>query len=378
MKKIYLSIMLWGCSIIVTYAQSVYMHEAQQEAEECGTTGFSGIFSILVFFGLVYLISKIWPSKNKNSSNSTNSTYYPGIDDIDDDIRWKEEIQEKAEMEELDHLKDIEDNDYYFNSYDSSIKKESSKEKDDVPQKPKYHPSTGDEFFDKIVCEQEEKYYPIGSIKDRLQNLTKERFVDLGLTVKWSSKNIGSTEIFDLGYYFRWGSMDYLESYNRDKILEYSKIPYSKEIENIIDIICANPKYDMATKFSDGEERLPTKEEFEELINKCNWEYIEIDKYKGFIITGPSGKSIYLPMAYHSFVNCMQIIMMSVGEAYPTGVPELENEYDFEEKCAFYLGINNKNHTTEDFEIRVSSYFKHCFHPVRGVVLNKKLPEYGM
>lgn len=172
--------------------------------------------------------------------------------------------------------------------------------------------------------------------------------------------------------------MDYLELYNREKHLEYSKIPYSKEIENIEDIICANPKYDMATKFSDGEERLPTKEEFEELINKCNWEYIEIDKYKGFIITGPSGKSIYLPMAYHSFVNCMQRIMMSVGESYPTGTPKLENEYDFEEKCAFYLGINNKNHTTEDFEIRVSSYFKRCFYPVRGVVLNENLPEYGM
>ena len=364
MKRLYIT-MFTLLGWIHAFAQSVYMHEAQQDAEESGATGFSGIFSVLVFFGLVYLIGKFWSSKSKNSSNTSNSTYYPGIDD---DIRWKEEeIQEKAEMEEFDHLKDIEDNDYYFNSYDSSIKTESSKETDDVPQKPKYHPSTGDEFFDKIVCEQEEKYYPVGSINDRLQNLTKERFVDLGLTVKWSSKNIGSTEIFDLGYYFRWGSMDYLESYNRDKILEYSKIPYSKEIENITDIICANPKYDMATKFSDGEERLPTKEEFEELINKCNWEYIEIDKYKGFIITGPSGKSIYLPMAYHSFVNCMQRIMMSVGEAYPTGVPELENEYDFEEKCAFYLGINNKKHTTDDFEIRVSSYFKRCFYPVRGV-----------
>lgn len=128
------------------------MHEAQQDAEESGATGFSGIFSVLVFLGLVYLISKIWSSKNKNSSNASNSTYDAGIDD---DIHWKieEEKQEKAEIEELDRLKDIEDLNYYFNSYDySSIKKESSKETDDVPQKPKYHPSTGDVFLTKLYA----------------------------------------------------------------------------------------------------------------------------------------------------------------------------------------------------------------------------------
>lgn len=370
MKRLYFTILSFAVAIL-SNGQSVYMHEAQQDAEESGATGFTGIFSVLLFFGIIYVISKLWPSRKDKSSNASTFTQDAKLDN---DLLWeeKEREEEKAEMEMLDFLEDNEKIGNSFNSYDiSPIRTEAPKGIEEISQKPKYHPSTGDNFFDKIVCEEEEKYYPSGSIEDKLHNLTKDRFVDLGLSVKWSSKNIGSTNVYDLGYYFRWGDMNYLEVYDRDKILEYSEIPYPKEIENIEETICGNPKYDIATKFSNGEERLPTTEEFDELINKCNWEYIEVDKFKGFIITGPSGKSIYLPMAYHSFVNCMYQMMMSVMEAYMSGVPNLKNEYGFDEKSAFYLGVRNKNHSTEDFEISVGSYFKTRFSPVRSVHIDK-------
>ena len=357
MKRLYILIftLFWGLDII---AQSVYMHESQQDAEESGATGFTGIFSVIVFFGVIYFISKIWPSKNDKSSNISNKSYDT---EEDYDSRWEEEdcAQEQAEMEMLDDLEDMDNNISSYNSLDfSPIKSKSSNVVAEQPIKPKYHPSTGDTFFDKFVCEEEEKYYPSGSIEEKLKGLTKDGFVDLGLSVKWSSKNIGATEIYELGLYFRWGCLDYIDSFDREKILEYSKIPYPKEIENIEENIYGNPQYDMATKLSNGAERLPTKEEFEELINKCKWVYLEVDKYKGFVITGPSGNSIYLPMGYHSFVNCMYQMMMSVGEAYMSGSPNLKNEYGFEEKSAFFLGVNNKNHKTEDFEVRVDSYFK--------------------
>lgn len=370
MKRLYILLFtLFGWLNVI--AQSVYMHEAQQDAEESGATGFTGIFSVIVFFGLMYFISKIWPSKNDKSSNISNKPYDK---EEDYESRWEEEdcVQEQSEMEILDYLEDMDHNISSYNSLDfSPIKSRESNAIEEQPMKPKFHPSTGDTFFDKIVCEEEEKYYPVGSIRDKLKGITKERFIDLGLSVKWSSKNIGATEIYELGFYFRWGCQDYIDSYDREKILEYSKIPYPKEIENIEEYIYGNPQYDMATKFSNGEERLPSIEEFEELINKCKWEYLEVDKYKGFIITGPSGKSIYLPMAYHSFVNCMYQMMMSVGEAYMSGVPNLKNEYGLEEKSAFYLGINNKDHKTEDFDVRVDSYFKTRFSPIRSVLIDK-------
>jgi hypothetical protein len=42
-----------------------------------------------------------------------------------------------------------------------------------------------------------------------------------------------------------------------------------------------------------GDWRMPTKEEFEELCEKCNWEWTG----SGCEVTGPNGNSIYLPAA---------------------------------------------------------------------------------
>lgn len=54
MKKIYLSIMLWSCSIIVT----VYMHEAQEEALHSNSNGINSVLSILglICIGLFLII----------------------------------------------------------------------------------------------------------------------------------------------------------------------------------------------------------------------------------------------------------------------------------------------------------------------------------
>ncbi|MCM1484143.1 MAG: hypothetical protein NC043_07385 [Muribaculaceae bacterium] len=51
-----------------------------------------------------------------------------------------------------------------------------------------------------------------------------------------------------------------------------------------------------AAKYNMGENwRMPTKKDFEELINNCKWEKYYKNGLYGFKVTGPSGKSIYLP-----------------------------------------------------------------------------------
>ena len=49
-------------------AQSVYMHEAQEEALEQEKEGgpFTGIVGILLFFGIVYVIGNLWDSHKDN------------------------------------------------------------------------------------------------------------------------------------------------------------------------------------------------------------------------------------------------------------------------------------------------------------------------
>ena len=49
-------------------AQSVYMHEAQEEALEQEKEGgqFTGIVGVLLFFGIVYVVGSLWDSQKDN------------------------------------------------------------------------------------------------------------------------------------------------------------------------------------------------------------------------------------------------------------------------------------------------------------------------
>ncbi len=55
--------------------------------------------------------------------------------------------------------------------------------------------------------------------------------------------------------------------------------------------IAGNPEYDATTKFIGEGWHTPTRAEWQELVDKCQWE--DHDRY--WLITGPSGKKIILP-----------------------------------------------------------------------------------
>lgn len=42
---------------------------------------------------------------------------------------------------------------------------------------------------------------------------------------------------------------------------------------------------------------MPTMTEFEELDNKCQWEWITYKDVKGYKVTGPNGNSVFFPAA---------------------------------------------------------------------------------
>jgi hypothetical protein len=45
---------------------------------------------------------------------------------------------------------------------------------------------------------------------------------------------------------------------------------------------------------------MPTKSELEELENNCTWKLTTRKRKKGYKVTGPNGKSIFLPAAGHT------------------------------------------------------------------------------
>lgn len=42
---------------------------------------------------------------------------------------------------------------------------------------------------------------------------------------------------------------------------------------------------------------MPTKEELDELVNRCKWEWTAMNGKNGYKVTGPNGKSVFLSAA---------------------------------------------------------------------------------
>ena len=113
-------------------------------------------------------------------------------------------------------------------------------------------------------------------------------YVDLGLSVKWAACNVGASSPEDYGNYYAWG-----ETATKAKYTESNSKTYGKTMGDI----SGNPQYDAARANWGGTWRLPTKAEFDELVNKCKWEWTTQGGKKGYRVIGPSGNSIFLPAA---------------------------------------------------------------------------------
>ena len=115
-------------------------------------------------------------------------------------------------------------------------------------------------------------------------------YVDLGLSVKWATCNVGASSPEDYGNYYAWGETATKSSYDADNSKTFRKSSYNYDIGG-------NSSLDAARANWGGTWRLPTKAEMEELIDKCTWAWTTQGGKNGYKVTGPSGRSIFLPAA---------------------------------------------------------------------------------
>ena len=116
--------------------------------------------------------------------------------------------------------------------------------------------------------------------------------VDLGLSVKWASCNVGAECPEEYGDYFAWGEISPKEEYTEDNCTTYD-VPMSD--------IAGNPAYDAATANWGEDWRMPTVAEIEELYNNCIWKWMTLRGVNGMCVTGPNGNSIFLPAAAYRY-----------------------------------------------------------------------------
>ena len=111
-------------------------------------------------------------------------------------------------------------------------------------------------------------------------------WIDLGLSVKWATCNIGASTPWEYGDFFAWGEVKSKTFFSEDNYSE----------SNLIGDIDGS-SYDAAHVIWGGAWRLPKSEEFEELIEKCNFKWSSFHNKNGWTVTGPNGKKIFFPAA---------------------------------------------------------------------------------
>ena len=127
-------------------------------------------------------------------------------------------------------------------------------------------------------------------------------YVDLGLSVKWATCNIGASSPEEYGDYFAWGETEPKDVY------DWSTYKWCNGSQNTLTKYCTNKEYgavdnkitleledDAAHVNWGGEWRMPTKAELEELRTKCTWLPAKINGVSGREITGPNGNTLFLP-----------------------------------------------------------------------------------
>ena len=137
-------------------------------------------------------------------------------------------------------------------------------------------------FSGKVIPITQQKWEPV----------SEEYAVDLGLSVKWASCNVGAERPEEYGDYFAWGEISPKESYTEDNCLTYGK--------SMTDI-SGKPQYDAATANWGGAWRMPTYSELKELGSNCTWEWTTLNGVNGRKVTGPNGNSIFLPAAGYRY-----------------------------------------------------------------------------
>lgn len=127
-------------------------------------------------------------------------------------------------------------------------------------------------------------------------------YVDLGLSVKWATCNVGANSPEEYGDCYAWGETEPKEVYDwltykycngsYDTMTKYCTDSSYGTVDHKWTL---DPEDDVAHVKWGGDWRMPTKAEQDELRNNCTWTWTTQNGVKGFIVTGSNGNFIFLP-----------------------------------------------------------------------------------
>ena len=174
-------------------------------------------------------------------------------------------------------------------------------------------------------------------------------YVDLGLSVKWATCNLGASSPEQSGKYYAWGeTTGYTGEQIESSVREFNSTEYdnteSKPASDFIGTLGA--EYDAATKELGSNWRMPTSDECQELLDNTTQEWVtSYHGIDGYIIkSNKNSNTIFLPAA--GFAS-RGLAYMGVYCNYSTSVSTVHNlrtileQYDnlsMNNVCGRYLG----------------------------------------
>ena len=136
----------------------------------------------------------------------------------------------------------------------------------------------------------------------------RHAYVDLGLSVKWATCNVGASEPEEYGDYFAWGETQPKSNYNwstykwcNGSYKSQTKYNTKSSFGTVDNKTTLEPADDAARANWGGSWRMPTKAEQDELRNNCTWTWTTQNGVNGYKVTSKiNGNSIFLSAAgYH-------------------------------------------------------------------------------
>ena len=190
----------------------------------------------------------------------------------------------------------------------------------------------------------------------------------------WADRNIGAEQPWEPGYYFWWGDTIGYKYKNgafvasdgaaSNFLFSDVQIPtYNKSITGLKSgsWITADknlmPEHDAAQIQWGGDWRMPSRQELEDLCNKCDWTWTTMRSVKGYVVRGRGGyasASIFIPCA--GYGDGTSLGNAGSGGYYWSSVPNSNNS------SSWYLLLDSSYHGT----IYYDRVLRFSVRPVQG------------
>ena len=189
-----------------------------------------------------------------------------------------------------------------------------------------------------------------------LPEICNEREVDLGLPsgTVWAGWNVGASSAEQCGDYYAWGetktkseytNANYFDLPNNGTDFENFKTYYNEGGKTSV----RGSGRDVArAKWGSGW-ALPTREQAVELVAKCSWTWMQYGGVYGYAVTGPNGKSLFMPAAgqHYTGIDSNQKDVNAVTGVGERGLYWTADLYKDYSASAYIISFVQKKHEVD-------------------------------